>query len=1012
MYKFAINRPIATLMGVMVFIVFGLISYKSMPVNLFPNVDFPVVSIQTSYYGADASAVETKVTDKLEEAVSGIDGIKKLISTSYNGFSSVVVRFELSRNLDEASNDVRDKIGSISLPKEVDKPSVKKLGSTAEVISIFVSAKDADAQALMRVTDEKLKPKLQRIKGVGEVEILGFQEREIRIFINPDALIKYRLSASELQNIISLQNLSQGAGKIITKDQEIIIKAKADARSVESLGNMLIKPGIRLRDIASIKDGLSDPETYSSFSGNEGVTLVLKKIAGENVLSIIEAVKKIMPTLVEIAGENYELKLTGDQSDKIMVNMDNVTFDLIYGSILAIIIVFFFLRNFTATFVAALAIPTSVIGTFAIIDWLGYDLNRLTMIGLTLAIGVFIDDAIVVVENISKKMEEGMEAFEASKEGIKEVSFSILAISSVLLAVFIPVAFMDGIVGLFFNSFAMTVAAGIVLSFLVAVMLIPSVGARVLSSKQSWLFHFTEPAFVWLDKIYLAILKFILRFKILTILLTIGLLMASFKLKVGMDFMPMEDNSEFRVNIKAPVGTSLEKMKEKVEPLLEKIREDKDIEYSILSLAYTAAHETHKARIYAKLVEKKDRIGKSQEDIMQTYRDTFKAIKDKDMLVVVEDIPSFDTGGSSAPVQVLITGSSLDKLDEISTKLMGELGQMKGLVDINRDYEKGKPELAISILRDNAQKAGVSAQGILAVLGSVYSSDVAISYYEEHGREYDITLRFDDNFRDSIDSIKKLEVRNLKGDLVSLEGLIEIKKSSSLASINRYDMERKVMVIAGLYGVNLNDVMNDIVEKLKPMLPVGYSYRFTGDIENMQETNAAFAGAIGLAVILIYLILAALYESIVQPLIIMLAMPLSFTGVMLALYLTGNNFSLFVMIGIILLLGMVGKNAILVVDYANKAIKEGLSLDEAILQAGEKRLRPILMTTFAMIGAMAPLAFGGGAGSEGNAPMALAIIGGLASSTILTLLVVPAIYKFMYPLDAWLRKWYEVGKVE
>jgi len=1010
MYKFAINRPITTLMGIMLFIVFGLISYKSMPVNLFPNVDFPVVSIQTTYYGADASTVETKVTDKLEEAVSGIDGIKKLKSTSYNGFSSIIIQFELFKDLDEATNDVRDKIGSVDLPREVDKPTVKKLGISGGVISLFVSSKDGNIQALMRTADEKLKPKLQRIKGVGEVEILGFQEREIRIFINPDKLNKYSLSASELQNIIASQNISQGVGKIITRDQEIVIKTKADAKSVADLGNIMVKPGVKLSDVATIKDGLSDAQTYSSFDGAQGVTLVIKKISGENVLNIIKGVKAVMPHLKAIAGENYRLQLIEDQSDKIMVNMHNVTFDLIYGSILSIIIVFFFLRNFTATLVSALAIPASVIGTFAIINWLGYDLNRLTMIGLTLAIGIFIDDAIVVIENITKKMEQGMAAFEASLEGIKEVAFSILAISSVLLAVFVPVAFMDGIVGLFFNSFAMTVASGIVLSFLVAVMFIPSVGARVLSKKQNWFFHLTEPIFVWLDRVYVALLKFILRFKLLVIILTIGLLVASATLKVGMDFMPMEDNSELRVLVKAPVGTSLEKMKEKVAPLLKKIRSDRFVEYTILSVAYTAAHETHKAKIYAKLVDKERRPGVSQESIIQKYRESFKSLKG--LTVSVEDIPPFETGASNAPVQVVITGSSLDKLDEISTRLMQEMKQIKGLVDIDSDYEKGKPQISVTILRENAQRAGVNIKDIVSVLGSAYSSDSAISYYEENGREFDITLRFDDRFRGDTNAIRRLQVRNNRGELISLDGLIEVKKSTVLASINRYDMERKVMVTSGLYGVSLNSVMKEITEKLKPLLPLGYTFRFTGDIENMQDTATAFAGAVALAVILIYLILAALYESLIQPLIIMVAMPLSFTGVMVALYLTGNNFSLFVMIGIIMLLGMVGKNAILVVDYANRAVKEGLPLDNAILQAGEKRLRPILMTTFAMIGAMIPLAFGGGPGSEGNAPMALAIIGGLLSSTILTLLVVPAIYKFLYPLDHWLRKWYEVGKVE
>lgn len=1009
MYKFAINRPITTLMGVLVFIVFGLMSYKTMPVNLFPNVDFPVVTIQTAYPGADASTVETKVTDKLEEAVSGIDGIDKLMSTSYEGFSVVTVQFELFKDLDEATNDVRDKIGSIVLPREVEKPMVKKLGTGGGVINLFIATKTGDTTALMRLADENIKPKLQRIQGVGEIDIIGYQDREIRIFADPFLLNKYALTTLDLQKIVAAQNVKQGAGKLINNSQEIILKAKSDASSIEELENILIKPGVRLKDIATVNDGLSDATSFSSYNGNQGVMLEVKKISGENVLNIIKGVKEIMPRLIQITGDDYDMQLLQDQSDKIMVNIDNVTFDLIYGSILAIIIVFFFLRNFTATLVSALAIPTSIIGTFAIIDWMGYDLNKLTLIGLTLAIGIFIDDAIVVIENITKKMEEGLGAFEASFEGIKEVAFSILAISSVLLAVFIPVAFMDGIVGMFFNSFAMTVAAGIVISFFVAVMFIPAVGARVLNTKQSKFYHFTEPFFIGMDRAYVWLLRPLIRFKTLTILATVGLLVASFSLKVGMEFIPMEDNSEFQVFIKAPVGTNIPNMQKKVDPLLKEIEEDELVEYSVLSIGYNAANEIHKAKIYAKLKPVAQRVGVSQEQIVQKYRDKFKSIKD--MVITVEDLPPFDTGASNAPIQIVVTGDDLDVLEKTTTKLMAFLENTKGAVSIDRDYESGKPEIQINVVRQNAQIAGVSTQEIAGILGSAYSSDTPVSYYEEKGRQFDITLRFDDSYRKSIEDIKKLQVRSSNGEFVSLEGLVKFEETTSIASINRFDRERKVMVTSGLFGESLNVIMVKIKKEMKEILPEGYSYRFTGDVENMQDTNKAFAGAILLAIILIYLILAALYESLIQPLIIMVSMPLSFTGVMVALHLTGNDFSLFVMIGIILLLGMVGKNAILVVDFANEAVKKGKSVDEALLEAGEKRLRPILMTTFAMIGAMLPLAFGGGAGSESNAPMALAIIGGLVSSTVLTLLVVPAIYKFMYPLDRWLRSFYEKGQV-
>ena len=1003
MYKLAINRPITTLMGVLTFIVFGLMSYNSMPTNLFPNVDFPVVTVQTTYNGADASTVETKVTDKIEEAISGIDGIKKLMSTSYEGFSAVTIQFELDKNLDEATNDVRDKIGALNLPIEVNKPVVKKVGGSGAIISLFIASKDANPTALMRLADEKLKPQLQRIKGVAEVNILGFREREIRIFIDPFLLNKYNLTPSDISGIVQKQNIKQGVGKIIDQNQEIIIKTQGDAKDIEEVKDLLIKPGVHLKDIATVEDGLSDPKSFSSYNGEQGVTLEVKKISGENVLDIITEVKKILPKLQSLAKDN-EIKILQDQSEKIMVNINNVRFDLIFGAFLSVMIVYLFLRNLSATIVSALAIPTSVIGTFAIINLLGYDLNRLTLIGLTLAIGIFIDDAIVVIENITKKIENGMEAYDASFEGAKEMAFSVLAISSVLLAVFVPVAFMDGIVGMFFNSFAMTVASGIVISYLVAIMFIPSVSARVLNAKKSRFYHFSENILKAIDRAYVKILKPLIKYKTLTILVTVGLLIASTSLKVGMTFLPMQDNSEFQVTIKAPVGINLESMKKVVEPIDNMLKEDKDILYAISSIGYNSAKELHKAKIYVKLKPKINRE-KTQESIIQYYRDRFKTIQG--ITITAEKVDDFDTGATTAPVQVVIKGDKLEELDVASTKLISLLKETKGIVDIDRDFEDGKPEIKIGILRENAQRVGVSVQDITNILGSAYSSESAVSYYEDDGRQFDITVRLKDDFRNSVADLKKLKVRNSSGEFVSLEGLIEIKQSNGNASINRYDRERKVLVTANIFNTSLDKIVEIINAKMPEILPEGYSYKFTGDVENMQDTAKAFGAAVLLAVILIYLILAALYESLIQPFIIMVSMPLSFTGVVFALYLSGNTFSIFVMIGIILLLGMVGKNAILVVDFANRAIKNGKDIDRALLEAGEKRLRPILMTTFAMIGAMIPLAFGGGAGHESNSPMALAIIGGLISSTILTLLVVPAIYKFMYPFDRWLRKWYE-----
>ena len=567
---------------------------------------------------------------------------------------------------------------------------------------------------------------------------------------------------------------------------------------------------------------------------------------------------------------------------------------------------------------------------------------------------------------------------------------------------------MDGIVGMFFNSFAMTVASGVAISFLVATMLIPSLSARLLDPKESKFYHMTEPILQKVDALYVATLKPVLKFKYITVIVTVLLLILSTRLNVGMNFLPMQDYSEFQVQIKTPTGANIETTKKMVQPLVDEINANKLVDYSILSIGYNTAREANKAKIYVKLIPVKDR-DVSQENIVKEYSDKFA--KFKDMKIVVEEVSPFETGGSNAAVQIIITGDSLDTLSEISKKAMDILAQTKGTVGIDSDYEAGNPEIQVHILRDRAERMGVDVQDIASVLNSAYSSDTPISYYEENGKEYDITLRLDDKYRAGIFDLYKLKVRNANNELVPIDSLVEIERGVNVTSINRYDRSRKVLVTSGIFGNTLDKIIASIDPKLKEIMPKGYSYTYSGDVENMEDTNKAFGAAVLLAIVLIYLILASLYESFVQPFIIMVAMPLSITGIMFALFLGGKSFSLFVMIGIILLLGMVGKNAILVVDFANKAIAEGKEIDAALFEAGEKRLRPILMTTFAMIGAMMPLAFGSGAGHESNSPMALAIIGGLTSSTLLTLLVVPAIYKVMYPLDRWLRKWYEKGKV-
>ena len=1012
MYKLAINRPITTLMYVVTLMFFGYSSFKNMSSALFPNIDFPMVTIQTVYPGAEPTTVESQVTDKLEEAISRIGGVDSITSTSSDGVSIIMVKFFLEREINEATNDVRDKVSAVTLPKDAKTPLVSKLDiGGASIINLFLTAKGDSVQNLMLFADEKVKPSVQKIIGVGGVNIVGYKDREIKIYPNIDALNKYGITVLELNQAVSKENVKIGGGKLITATNEYILKTKADALSVEELQNIKIRDSIRLKDVATVKDTLSDSKSYASYNGVEGVMIEVQKISGTNTIDIVESVKKAVPSLQSMAGDRFEVVVLQDTTPFILHSLEDVKFDLIYGAFLAAIIIFFFLRNVTITFVSALSIPASIFGTFALMNFMGFELNKMTMIGLTLSIGIIIDDAIVVIENIYKKQEAGMDRLQAAFEGTKEMAFAILAISAMLLAVFIPVANMSGIVGKFFESFAMTVGFAIIISYTIALSFIPSLSARVIKKGESKFYSITEPLFTLIDKIYEAILKVTLRFKFITIILVLMMFFGSLSLfpKIGMDFIPKEDKSEFEVKIKADSGISLDDMIRKSKEVERMIQGDDNVEFTTLSVGYNSAQEKNKALIYVKLIDMSQRA-LNQEEVIQSLRDKLTPFK-KDMFITASAIPNIKGAGVSVPYQIILKSDSFEKLTIAKNNLVEYISAKKGFVDIDTNLDDPKPQYDVNILRENANRLGINASQIASAIATAFSSDLEISYFEENGKQYNISLRFDDENRQSITDLKKIQLRANDGTLVYLDGLVEIKEASSQATIYHFDRQRQVSVYADLFGLDLGGAVNYTKEKIDELMPEGVTYRFTGFAEEMEKTGQAFATAIGLSVILMFIILAILYESLIQPIIIMMALPLSIIGVMLALYVSGLQFSLFVMIGFMLLMGMVGKNAVLLVDFANAAIKNGSTTDEALIEAGEKRLRPILMTTFAMVFAMIPLAFGEGLGSETNAPMAIAVIGGLISSMILTLFIVPAIYKLINPVDTWLRKWYEVGKV-
>lgn len=1015
MYKFAITRPITTLMFAFAILFFGFLGVKKMPTSLFPDIDFPVAVVITSYPGASAEIVETKVTDKIEEAVMGIDGIKKVTSSSARNVSMVIVQFELEKPLDSAVNDVRDKVGSLQLDSGVKTPSINKFDSSSmPIVSIFLTSDKVSSAELMRHAKDNVKPLLQKISGVGGVEMRGHRERQIRIFVSPSMLNKYGLTYTDISNKIGLENLEIDGGRLIGTLQEWVITTDAQSTDLSDVGNIRVAEGIRLGDIATIEDGIEEDKTFASLNKTPGVIFEVQKISGANDIAIADAVMKVLPQ-IEAISPDYEVRAFKDTTQNVRSAIASVEFDVLLGVFLAVFVVFIFLRSGTITLVSAISIPISIFGTFALMNFFGFSLNMLTLLAVALAIGIIIDDAIVVIENIHKKLESGMRKREAAYEGVREIGFALIAISAMLLSVFIPVGSMSGIVGRFFQSFGITVAAAIGISYIVVITIIPMVSSIVVNPKYSRFYYRTEPFFKALDGYYVKTLAFVLRNKIKVIVGVIGVFFLSIMLlaKIGMEFIIPDDKSEFQVFLETKPGISMSAMKEKTGILQDIVMANENVEFTSLQIGYTNEKNIFKAQIYARLKPIKDRK-LSQFEIMAEVGEKLKSSELANEFVISLSEVSDIGGGDNSPYQVAILAPSDEALHKSKDNLIALLKNdptLAGKVDnIHINAADNLPEYRLRVLKQNASRYGVSAKEIGNVVRGAFSGEAAIGYYKERGKEYDITIRVPDTDRISINDIKKLQVKNGNGELMFVEGLVEIESTTAPSVITRLDRQRSLTVYAypvKYSGISLGDMMKITAQKQGEWLESGATFRLQGEAENAQEMMIAFLVAVLTAIVLIYLILAALYESFLQPIVIMMTLPFSFSGAFIALFVVGQPFSMFSLMGLMILMGLVGKNATLLIDVANEKRKEGYSTDEALILAGESRLRPILMTTIAMVFGMIPLAISVGSGAGMKSPMGICIIGGLLFSMFLSLLIVPALYRLLVPIDDWLQRFYK-----
>ena len=1008
MIKTAINRPITTLMIFLSLVVFGIYSLKTMNVNLYPQVNIPIVKI-TTYANGDMNYIKTKITQKIEDEVSSIEGIKKLYSTSFDNLSVVSIEFELNKDLESATNDVRDKMQKARLNANYE---IEKLnGLSSAVFSLFITRLDGNETKLMQEIDDVAKPFLERISGVSKVKTNGFLEPAVKILLDRFKLDKNALSVNEVANLIKVENLKAPLGKIENEQIQMAIKSNFSAKSIDEIRNLTIKQGVFLKDIASVDLAYKDANEAAIMDKKSGVLLGLELAPDANALTVIALAKSKLDQFKSLLGNEYDVKIAYDKSEVIQKHIDQTAFDMILGVLLTIVIVYLFLRNFSITIISVVAIPTSIVATFFIINALGYDINRLSLIALTLGIGIFIDDAIVVTENIASRLKDEPNALKASFAGIKEIAFSVFAISLVLLCVFVPIAFMSGIVGKYFNSFAMSVAAGIVISFFVSIFLIPTLSARFVDAKESKFYIKSEPFFEALENGYEKLLTLALKFKLIFLAITLVVVVCSFGLAkfVGGDFMPSEDNSEFNIYFKLDPSLSLQASKERLKDKISLINADPQVAYAYFILGYTDAKQPYLVKAYVRLKELKDRANHERQNaIMQRFRDKLKS---DDMSVIVADLPVVE-GGDVQPVKLTITSENGKELEKFVPKISKMLKEINDATDVNSPEEDLLKRVQISIDEDKAKRLNLDKASVASAVYSAFSQNEVSVFENENGKEYELYMRLDDKFRSDTDDILKTKIRSKEGFFVTLGDVATISFEQKPASISRFNRADEIKFLANTKNnAPLNNVANEISKKLDEILPANFKYKFLGFVELMDDTNASFIFTVSASAVLIYMVLAALYESFLLPFLIMLAMPLAFCGVVIGLFISGNPFSLFVMVGVILLFGMVGKNAILVVDFANHFANSGMEANEAVKMAAKKRLRAVLMTTFAMIFAMLPLALGRGAGFEANSPMAISIIFGLISSTLLSLLVVPVLFAWVYNLDKFIRKFYERERI-
>lgn len=1042
--KVSLKNPVFATMVMLAIVVLGLFSYQRLKVDQFPNIDFPVVVVTVDYPGASPEIVESEVTKKIEEGVNSIAGINALTSRSYEGTAVVIIEFQLHIDGRKAAEDVREKVATVRplLRTEVKEPRVLRFDPASRAVwSLAVLPDEKSGRSAVELTtwaEQILKKRLENVRGVGAVNLVGATKREINIYLNPQALEAFGVTPDQVAQAVRNENQDLPVGSIRSLAQERVVQIDARMERPEDFGKIIVarKNGapVRLDQVARVNDGAQEVESLALYNGQRTLLLSVQKSQGENTIEVVDGLNAAVVELKNQLPPGVRLETIGDSARPIRVAVNNVRQTLIEGAILTVLIVFLFLNSWRSTVITGLTLPIALIGTFLFMNMFGFTINMITLMALSLCVGLLIDDAIVVRENIVRHVQMGKGAYAAAMDGTQEIGLAVLATTLSIVAVFMPIGFMGGIIGKFFHEFGITIVAAVMISMFVSFTLDPMLSSiwhdpsihahgqkiepvtfydKTIGRVTGWFDRATDA----LAEGYQRILRWSLVHKLTTMAIALAIFVLSIFMVplLGTEFVPKADFSETSLNFYTPVGSSLEATEAKAQQVEGILREMSEVRYTLATINTGSAQGKIYANIYVRLVDRKDR-SRSVDQMSDVLRERLKTVPG----ITITHVGLLDAVGGNKQVEFSLQGPDLQELERLTKVVTEKIRDIPGLVDLDTSAKPNKPVIALEVKRDVASDLGLSVAPMAASLRTLVAGTTVGNWRAPDDQTYDVNVRLAPEARTQPADLERLPFALAATDgttrIVRLNQVASVTESTGANQINRRDLTREVAVNANVAKRSAGEVSNDIKKALEEVsFPPGYRYQFSGSTKNMAESFGYAISALAMAIIFIYMILASQFKSFLQPLALMTSLPLTLIGVVLALLMFRSTLSMFSIIGVVMLMGLVTKNAILLVDFAIRAREEhvndqgqtvpGLPRADALLLAARVRLRPILMTTLAMIFGMVPLAFALSEGSEQRAPMGQAVIGGVITSSLLTLVVVPVVYCYMDDLAQWaLRK--------